>query len=211
MNANGHAVLQSSLISLLVRLLCAFLLGAQVGLIVFLTPAQRWLSSGPVIILLIAVLLSLDRDPEVRKGRNSRQRQRRALRWALLVIAAPMLALAVLGALFPPAWSPAMLAIFLATSLLIAFSVGGSTGRQAIIAAMTGWLGFWIMALLAAARIDAAYQSSPGFHFNPFPAVGLAITGGLLGFAVAALGGHLGMKLRIWIWDHSQRRHGQHS
>jgi hypothetical protein len=128
--------------SLLVRFLIALLLGAQVGLLVFLTPAQEgWLSLVPVLILLVAPLLSLAGDPAVRRGSISRQRLLRALGRALLVLVAPVLALAVLGMLFPPVWLPARLVVFLATSLLIAFSVGGRIVWQADSAALIGWLG----------------------------------------------------------------------
>lgn len=189
--------------SLLVRFLIALLLGAQVGLLVFLTPAQGWLSLVPVLILLVAPLLSLAGDPAVRRGSISRQRLLRALGRALLVLVAPVLALAVLGMLFPPVWLPARLVVFLATSLLIAFSVGGRIVWQADSAALIGWLGFGIMAVLDGARLDAAYQSTPGFHFDPLPAVAAATTWVLLGFfAVALPGGHLGRLLRTWMWDH---------
>lgn len=189
------------LFSLFARALIALVLGVQVGLILFLTPTQHWLYLEPISIILVALLLSLVFDPDVRQRRMPRQRLSMVLRRALLIIVAPTLVVAVLGALFPQLWPWAMLAVFLETSLFIAFTVGGRINWQAISSAMIGWLGFGIVAEIDGTLVDAAYRNTPGFHFDPFPAAGFATISVLLGFAIAALSGHLGMLLRIWIVD----------
>ncbi len=97
---------------ILARFLIALLLGAQVGLVAFLTPAPGRLYLGPVPVLLVAVLLSLIFDPQVRQGRASRQRFVTALWRVSLVIVAPVLTLAVLGTLLPSVWFPAVLVFF---------------------------------------------------------------------------------------------------
>src|SRR5258708_8498257 len=84
--------------SLLVRFLIALLLGAQVGLLVFLTPAQEgWLSLVPVLILLVAPLLSLAGDPPVLRRTLSRHPLLIPLGLAFPLLLPPLPALPILG------------------------------------------------------------------------------------------------------------------
>ena len=175
--------------STLVRLLIALILGLQLGLIVFIPSSLPWLNLGPVAVLLVALLLSMLLDPQVRQS----GRLVTALLRVLLVIAVPLLVLVGLGGLLSAGGSLVAVGAALELSVIVAFTVGSETVSLAIGTGLIAWAGADSLFLLAA----FLQSTQPGNDLGSlvFGVIAFLV---FLGFGIAALGGLLGRLLRKW-------------
>jgi hypothetical protein len=176
--------------SILVRFLIAFLLGLQLGLIVFIPPSLPWLNMGPVAVLLVALLLSILLHPHMRQS----GRLAPALLRVLLVIALPLLALVGLGGVLPTAGSLVAVGSALALSVIVAFTVGSETVSLAIGSGLIAWAGAGSLFLLAA--FLQSMKTGNDLGSLVFGVIAVLV---VLGFGIAPLGGLLSRRLRKWV------------
>jgi hypothetical protein len=140
----------------LVRLLIAFALGLPTTLIFpfsILSTPSWWRPEIPLAVLLVAMLLSIVRDPQVRAHKVPGVRLAVSVGVAVLV-SGTIEVFAALGAYQPPSQTPATSAVSgalayvglvlvpLVVGLAAAFTVGsGGTWRLALGIALASWLG----------------------------------------------------------------------
>ncbi len=183
-------------VTVLVRLLIAFLLGLQLGLIVFVraTPqAFTWSLWVPAAVLLLALLLSVLLDPGVRQGAIPPGATGQALLKTMLALGSPLVLALLLAAFVVNFGAVAPLVLTLEVPLIAAFVAGDQHLGLAISCGVACWLGVSIPLLITAYNQAQAPGNDLGF-------LGLFVIAMLvlLGFGLAVFSGWLGIVLRNW-------------
>lgn len=182
----------------LLRLVVALLLGLQFGLLAFYQPSSTgwiWVPWLPLVILLSALVVSIWRDPQVRRREVDAERVLRGLmRFALILIA--VILVAFIAFLFIRSIGALVLALIpLVLGVVTAFTLMGNRHPSlAIVCGLLTWLG------VGGPFLFSNYLTSrqPGNPFGDLVFI-LLIFGVLTGFLFAALGGFLGRLLRLWV------------
>jgi len=196
------AMASTSARPVLIPLLLAFALGLPTTLwfpFVRLPTPVWWRWEVPVGVLVVAMLLSILLAPGVRHGAISPGRTLLSL-VVVLLFAGVMIAVGVLNTALQG--TGAFLGIVVlalipfSVGLAVAFAVGSSgTWRLALGSALLGWLGAAIVNVIASILDFIAYRSGGDEDIT----LAFTLVAVVIAFGIAAPGGILGRRLRIWL------------
>ena len=172
------------------RLFAAFLLGLPIGPYPIIPAWLQWIA--PVITLAVAMLISIQLDPFVRKKKTG-ELALRASWLALVVMGIIVVAMAVLIGVGSGIAGLAL--IPLGVSLAVTFSVGSSqTLHWALGCGLAAWFGVSIHLLAGIAIFATSSESALGNIIIALTAIEV-----MVGMVIAIPGALLGISLRVWL------------
>jgi hypothetical protein len=180
------------------RLGISFVLGLQFVLSSLFSASPSlgpyyWLAWVPVIVLLVAMVLSMMFDPRVRQGTvTSEQVGAGILR--VLLVTVPLIVIGfILLATDLPIGPLGLILIPLGVGLAVAFSVGSTSTGWAMLCGLMAWFGTAIpFGIAGYLQFDQSGNNYGTFVFA------LILLGIFAGFGVAMIGGLFGRGLRRW-------------
>lgn len=176
-------------LSLRIRLLIAFVLGLLLGTTAFISASDTLLQWVPILVLLIAMMLSIAFDARVLEEHTSISRIAYGFLLTAFIMAAVYLAVGFLLSIIPLA----TLLIAFELGMGVAFAVGNEERGASSWSGLVAWFGTAILLVISAAIQASTPGSTVGAVFS------VIVTIAVLGLGVAALGGIPGRFFRTWV------------